>query len=60
MLGGLLKNTMAKMMTLTAIAAMAILPTVHVAFAVSTTTSLPPEYAEVLRLAQKERTQAAT
>ncbi len=59
MFSGLLKNTMAKMMALTAISVMAILPTVHVAFAASTATSLPPEYAEVLRLAQ-ERVQAAT
>ena len=59
MIGGLLKNTMAKMMAVIAIAAMAILPTVHVAFAASTATSLPPDYVEVLRLAQ-EKVQAAT
>ncbi len=56
---GLLKNTIAKMMALTAIAAMAILPAVHVAFAGSTAASLPPEYAEILLLAQ-ERVQAST
>jgi len=59
MVVGLLNKTMAKTMALTAIAAMAILPTVHMAFAASATTSLPPEHAEVLRLAQ-ERVQAAT
>lgn len=58
MLGGLIKTTMAKMMTSTA-AAMAILSTVHVAFAASIEASISPEYNEMLRLAQ-ERVQAAT
>ena len=35
-------------------AAMTILPAVHVAFAASTESSLPTEYAEVLRLAEEK------
>lgn len=59
MIGRPAKNTLAKIAA-TATAGMAtILSTVRMAFAASTGTTMPPEYAEILRLAQ-QKVQAAT
>lgn len=60
MLGGkLLKRSLATMAASVAAAATAVLSTVRVAFAAGTDSRLPPEYSEILRLAQ-QKVQAAT
>ncbi len=57
--GKLLRRTLTTMAASTVAAAIAILSTVRVAFAASTDARLPPEYDEMLRLAQ-QKVQAAT
>jgi hypothetical protein len=59
MLGRLAKESIRLVAASILTAAMTILPAVHVAFAVSTDSSLPSEYAEMLRLAE-EKVHAAT
>ncbi len=54
MLGRLVKKTIRLIAAPIIAAAMTILPDVHVAFAASTESSLPAEYAEVLRLAEEK------
>ena len=54
MLGRLAKKSTRVVAASILTAAMTILPAVHVAFAASTESSLPAEYAEVLRLAEEK------
>jgi len=58
MLGGF-KKMLPRIAAVTATAMLAALSTVRVAFAASTDSRLPPEYTELLRLAQ-QKVQAAT
>ncbi|TLY10461.1 MAG: hypothetical protein E6K88_03815 [Thaumarchaeota archaeon] len=58
MLGGF-KRMLPRIAAVTATAMLAALSTVRVAFAASTDSRLPPEYTELLRLAQ-QKVQAAT
>lgn len=54
MIGGSVKNKLAKIAA-TAMAGMAtMLSTVRMAFAASTGTTMPPEYTDILRLAQQK------
>ena len=59
MIGGQVKNALAKIATTAAAGATALLSTIRMAVAAGTDTSLPPEYAEMLRLAE-QKVQAAT
>jgi hypothetical protein len=59
MISGPVRNALAKIGTTATAGAMAVLSTIHMAFAASTDVSLPPEYSEMLRLAQ-EKVHAAT
>lgn len=59
MIGGQVKNVLAKIAATTMAGAATVLSTVRVAFAASTGTSQPSEYNEILRLAQ-EKVHAAT
>ena len=59
MIGGPVKDVLAKIAATTIAGIVTILSTVRMALAASTDTSLPPEYMEMLRLAQ-EKVQAAT
>ena len=54
MLGRLAKKSIRVIAASILTAAMTILPAVHVAFAATTESSLPAEYAEVLRLAEEK------
>ncbi|AIF83930.1 hypothetical protein NTE_01870 [Candidatus Nitrososphaera evergladensis SR1] len=59
MIGGPVKDVLAKIATAATAGMATILSTVRMAFAASTDASLPPEYTEMLRLAQ-EKVHAAT
>lgn len=58
MLGGI-KTVLSKIAAVTATAVVAAIAPIRVAFAASTDATLPPEYTELLRLAQ-DKVQAAT
>src|SRR5688572_22979646 len=59
MIGGSVKNALAKIAATAGAGIATVLSTARTAFAVSTDTSLPPEHGEMLRLAQ-EKVHAAT
>jgi hypothetical protein len=59
MLGGLVRKTLAEIAASTAASTMAVLSTVHVAFAANTDSGLSPEYNQMLSLAE-EKVRAAT
>jgi hypothetical protein len=59
MIGGPVKSTLAKIAAAATAGMATILSTVRMAFAASTGTSLPPEYTDILGLAQ-QKVQAAT
>ena len=59
MIGGPIKNALVKIAATATAGATTILSTIRMAFAAGTDTSMPPEYAEMLRLAE-QKVQAAT